>query len=445
LKAADIGLAMGLNGTYVAQAASDIVVLDDKFSSILNAILWGRCINDNIRKFVQFQLTVNIVALLLVFTSAICNFPLPLNAVQMLWVNLIMDTLGALALAIESPSPELLDRRPYVRTANLICNAMWRNILVMSSFQLLVLFVLLFSGSTLLQVPRSTDCVVHHSVHTVKANANVWNFTLGDDDVGGPKSWSSQRQYVEHRVEYAELVRGSGLPANTLTVRTHLNTSDVLLSCSSFSEVCSTSIRHRNVPCLRADHTVQVYADAEHLGNFTLNFGKLDNFEDRCLQCVQTDNTLTTIIFNTFVLLQIVNEFTSRSLYDEVILLKGMDRNPLFLVIVACSLACQFLLVHYGGVFVNTRPLTGVQWAICIAIALLSLPVGVMMRWIRVSDDDNQFVKPLLSPDFTVNPFDEERETVQEKVPVPYIVDADIELAPISKTTGKFSAKLSSS
>jgi magnesium-transporting ATPase (P-type) len=82
----------------VAQNASDIVILDDRFSSIVRAIMWGRSVYDNIRKFLQFQLTVNVVALSIVFIGSVAGFDPPLNAVMMLWVNLIMDTMGALAL-----------------------------------------------------------------------------------------------------------------------------------------------------------------------------------------------------------------------------------------------------------------------------------------------------------------------------------------------------------
>ena len=82
----------------VAKEASDIVILDDNFSSIVKSVMWGRSVFDNIRKFLQFQLTVNIVALLLTFISAVTAQSPPLNAVMMLWVNMIMDTMGALAL-----------------------------------------------------------------------------------------------------------------------------------------------------------------------------------------------------------------------------------------------------------------------------------------------------------------------------------------------------------
>merc|ERR1711968_335494 len=147
LKAADVGLSMGLSGTEVAKEASDIVILDDNFKSIVKAVVWGRSVFDNIRKFLQFQLTVNVVALTVTFISAVFGFDPPLNAVMMLWVNLIMDTMGALALGTEPPSPSLLNRRPYKRAASLISNVMWRNILVQSVFQVALLGYLLLLGA----------------------------------------------------------------------------------------------------------------------------------------------------------------------------------------------------------------------------------------------------------------------------------------------------------
>merc|ERR1719233_1551312 len=120
LKEADVGFAMGISGTDVAKEASDIIITDDNFSSIVSAVLWGRNVYDSISKFLQFQLTVNIVAIIIAFVGACVTNVSPLKSVQMLWVNLIMDSLAALALATESPSPSLLNRQPYGRTASLI-------------------------------------------------------------------------------------------------------------------------------------------------------------------------------------------------------------------------------------------------------------------------------------------------------------------------------------
>ena len=112
LNKADVGFSMGLTGTDVAKNASDIVLTDDNFCSVLTAVKYGRNIFDSVRKFLQFQLTVNVVALFIVFSGAIIFEDPPLTSVQMLWVNLIMDTFAALALATESPSNALLDRQP---------------------------------------------------------------------------------------------------------------------------------------------------------------------------------------------------------------------------------------------------------------------------------------------------------------------------------------------
>ncbi len=113
LKEADVGLAMGLSGTAVAKQASDIIILDDNFVSIVKAVLWGRCVYDNIRKFLQFQLTVNFAALGISVISTATNYGTPLKAIQLLWVNMVMDTIASLALCTEKPAEDLLDRKPY--------------------------------------------------------------------------------------------------------------------------------------------------------------------------------------------------------------------------------------------------------------------------------------------------------------------------------------------
>ena len=116
----DVGLAMGKSGTEVAKEASDIVILDDNFSSIVKSVLWGRNVFNSIRKFLQFQLTVNFVALCEAFIAAVTQRGTPLNVMQLLWVNLVMDSFAALALATELPHQRLLDQPPYGRSEPLI-------------------------------------------------------------------------------------------------------------------------------------------------------------------------------------------------------------------------------------------------------------------------------------------------------------------------------------
>ena len=104
LMRADIGLAMGVTGTQVAKNASDIVLLDDNFKSIVRSVVWGRNVYLSIRKFLQFQLTVNVVAVVITLVSSAIIKQSLFTAVQMLWINLIMDSLAALALATEPPN-----------------------------------------------------------------------------------------------------------------------------------------------------------------------------------------------------------------------------------------------------------------------------------------------------------------------------------------------------
>ncbi|XP_057718919.1 calcium-transporting ATPase 4, plasma membrane-type-like [Arachis stenosperma] len=152
LHESDIGLAMGIAGTEVAKENADVIIMDDNFTTIVNVAKWGRAVYINIQKFVQFQLTVNIVALVINFVSACITGSAPLTAVQLLWVNLIMDTLGALALATEPPNEGLMKRPPVTRGASFITKTMWRNIIGQSIYQLIVLGILTFDGLKLLNI-----------------------------------------------------------------------------------------------------------------------------------------------------------------------------------------------------------------------------------------------------------------------------------------------------
>ncbi|WFD39356.1 P-type Ca(2+) transporter [Malassezia japonica] len=136
-------------GSEVAKEASDIILLDDNFSSIVNAIMWGRCVNDAVRKFLQFQFTVNIVAVIVTFVSAIASDSenSVLTAVQLLWLNLIMDTLAALALATDPADESSLDRNPDRSSAPLVTTEMWKHIVVQSIYQIIVILVLNFEDN----------------------------------------------------------------------------------------------------------------------------------------------------------------------------------------------------------------------------------------------------------------------------------------------------------
>ena len=336
LKAADVGLAMGITGTKVAQGASDIVILDDKFSSIIKAILWGRSVYDNIRKFLQFQLTVNVVALSIVFIGACAGFGgSPLTAVQMLWVNLVMDTLGALALGTEAPTRELLNRKPYKRSAPLLSRPMIRNIAGQSAFQLSLLLILLFSGSQMFNVPFGTVCK---------------KFVVSDHS--GGKAWEHGGQSIK---------------------------------CSDFATYCKGSMEDA---CFKKKQ------------DFGTSFADLEEFEDKCLNCKKGDYRHGTIMFNSFIWCQFFNEYTSRNLFDELNPVRGIlvlnngiptITNLTFVIVSIFMAGIQILFVELFGEFSSTSPLTWDHWLINVAIGAIGIPFSLLYKFIPIKEDPNTF------------------------------------------------------
>jgi Ca2+-transporting ATPase len=146
LKAADVGLAMGVQGSDMAKESSDVILLDDNFKSIVSAVKWGRNVFESIQKFLQFQVTVSLVVLLLVFVGAVSRRGAPLKPVQMLWINLIQDTMAALALATEPARDELLLQKPHGRTERIITNMMYKHIGGQTAFQVGILLAIYFAS-----------------------------------------------------------------------------------------------------------------------------------------------------------------------------------------------------------------------------------------------------------------------------------------------------------
>lgn len=172
LKMADVGFSMGIAGTEVAKEASAIILMDDNFSSIVKAIAWGRAVNDAVKKFLQFQVTVNITAVLLTFISAVSrdDETSVLTPVQLLWVNLIMDTLAALALATDPPHPSMLKRKPAKKTDSIITFDMWKMIIGQAIYQLSVTLVLYYAGDKIFNFHARGEA----ELSTTVFNTFVW-------------------------------------------------------------------------------------------------------------------------------------------------------------------------------------------------------------------------------------------------------------------------------
>jgi Ca2+-transporting ATPase len=330
---------MGITGTKVAQSAADIVILDDKFSSIVKAISWGRSVYDNIRKFLQFQLSVNLVALILVFIASILGFDVPLNAVQLLWVNLVMDTMGALALGTEYPTPALLQRKPYKRTASLISRPMLRNIICQSAFQLALLFVLLYKAPGYFNVPEGNACL-RYSVD--QGETTLWDLTTGSISSIGT------------------------------------------FSCADFSDYCHGD--NRGDGCLEKVRTLTAGGISQER-----SIASLEDFASTCLECKKLDYRHYSIIFNAFIFCQLFNELNARSIGDNWNVFQGVITNHIFVGVWIVTIGIQIFLIEVGDEFVKTAPLTWDQWLVTVALGAIGLPIGVLMRFIPVKEDPNSF------------------------------------------------------
>ncbi|KDN72049.1 putative calcium-translocating P-type ATPase [Colletotrichum sublineola] len=252
LKTADVGFSMGIAGTEVAKEASSIILMDDNFNSIVKALKWGRAVNDAVKRFLQFQLTVNITAVILTFVTAVSSTSV-LTAVQLLWVNLIMDTLAALALATDPPQDSVLDRKPERRNASIITTTMWKMILGQAVYQLAITFMLFYGKDAI---------------------------------VPGP----------------------------------------------------------------------------EHV----------------------SDDQVATLVFNTFVWMQIFNQWNNRRLDNNFNIFEGLTKNYFFIGISAIMIGGQVLIVFVGGAAfqIASEGQTGTQWAIAVILGLISIPFGVIIRLI---------------------------------------------------------------
>jgi len=179
LKTANVGFSMGIAGTEIAKEASDIILMDDNFASIVKAIMWGRCVNDAVRKFLQFQISTNITAVIITFVSAVSSDEEEsvLTAVQLLWINIIMDTFAALALATDPASVSLLDRKPDTRGTRLFTADMIKMILGQSIYQTIIILVFYFLGHGILGLDHTDhgDMVLTTLVFNTFVFAQIFN------------------------------------------------------------------------------------------------------------------------------------------------------------------------------------------------------------------------------------------------------------------------------
>ena len=200
LSKSDVGFAM-FAGTDIAKEASDIVIIDNNFSSIVTAIIYGRNIYDNIRKFLQFQLSVNFCACIIVFICACIGNETPLTPIQMLWVNLIMDSLGSLALATEPPYEELLQREPTKRKESIINGKMWKHISLQSLVQIIILLILYLIAPKFIKEQDlerlAENKIINYCYGKMPGDSNVDNIIFGTES-----AWDETKLRVDINKEY---------------------------------------------------------------------------------------------------------------------------------------------------------------------------------------------------------------------------------------------------
>ena len=336
LSKADVGFAMGKTGTDVARDAADIIILDDNFNSIVHAIKWGRNIFDNIRKFLQFQLSVNFSAVLLVFICSCIGSESPITAIQMLWINLIMDSLGSLALSTEDPSDELLYRRPHSKREYIINNIMWKMIIVQSLVQFsLVLYMYLY-GSNFIEEDNP------ERLNMIRQLENCF----GDFP-------AEVSEFKNHKVYYYIMdgKKSSWDPMKHL--RRNLD-----------PKVCFFFDRTQ----FEEDQINNLY---EAYKWYTSTYG----------------NTVhMTMIFNTFVFYSLFNQINSRIINNNLNIFHRILDNWMFIAVTGTEMVIQFLLVQYGGLVFkcNKEGLTLSQWEWCLGLAAITFVVNFCLKFIKL-------------------------------------------------------------
>lgn len=146
LSEASVGFTMGQDGCSAAKDHSDVILMDDNFQTVITSIRYGRNIQDNVRKFIQFQMTVNVSCIVFVVSTALILGHSPFSVMQLLWINLIMDVLAAIAFATENPHPTDIRKERINAADNIITKPMMRSILSQSIYQLVIMFLMMYAG-----------------------------------------------------------------------------------------------------------------------------------------------------------------------------------------------------------------------------------------------------------------------------------------------------------
>ena len=341
LSKSDVGFSMN-DGTDIAKEASDIILIDNNFTSIISAIIYGRSIYENIRKFLQFQLTVNFGACILVFLCSCIGNETPLTSIQMLWVNLIMDSLGSLALATEPPYQELLRKRPTNRNESIINGRMWKHIIGQSIFEIAILLVLYLMAPMF--IPEDKEDIkesakfIQSCFGKLPGDATDLNKIL----IGNKDKWDYELYF---------------------------NASD-----SNCLNICPEEDR-----------------------NVTQGWDKL-LMEDFYVKYVNYygGTTHMTFIFNVFVVYTLFNQVNCRMIDDSFNTFKRISKGFMFCIVTLCELAIQIVLSQFGRQVFHCviGGLSFTQWGICIGFSISTMLFNFILKLIPLENCLDKYTKP---------------------------------------------------
>ena len=345
LSKSDVGFAM-IEGTDIAKEASDIVILDNNFSSIIIAIIYGRSIYENIRKFLQFQLTVNACACVLVFICSCIGNETPLTSIQMLWVNLIMDSLGSLALATEPPYDSLLLKKPTKKNESIINGIMWKHIILQAFCEICLLLFLYVRAPYFIPEDKQHILKSHEEIYT------CFDTLPGDMDY----------DYYKNNIIFGS--------ENSWSKSVFLN----LRNYQNIKYVCE-----KYIPDIRNET------------NGASLFEVFDKYNE-----IYGSTTHMTFIFNVFVYYTLFNQINCRVIDDSCNIFARIDKGFMFLLVTFGEMFIQFLIVQYGGgVFHCVEGgLSFTQWTLSLIFASTTFIVSVIIKYIPLDRYIDYYLAP---------------------------------------------------
>ena len=330
LSKSDVGFAMNA-GTDIAKEASDIIIMDNNFASLVVAIIYGRNICDNIRKFLQFQLTVNFCACLLVFICACIGNETPLTPIQMLWVNLIMDSLGSLALATEPPYPELLQREPTKKGESIINGRMWKHIIIQSLIQLVILIFIYLDAPHFVKednpVRLAENLIIMDCYGKLPGDIKDPELII----FGTTTHWKSEDHLLPGKTEY---------------------------NCGDYASRQDMSVAFKGY--------TNANGSTAHLS----------------------------LVFNIFVIYILFNQMNTRVLDDSLNIFVRIHKNFFFPLITLAELILQIFIIEFGNAAfkVVESGLTARQWGITIGFSAITFVLSIIIKFIPLERWIDQFL-----------------------------------------------------